>query len=75
MKWSELKDNSVKLDIARNRINHCDKFEDLTYVDICKLNELTEFQLFEAWCNWQGLINWSSSISKAYNAIFKGKEN
>ena len=75
MKWSELRDNSVKLAIAQNYINHCDKFEDLTYKDICQLNTLSELELFECWCNWQGFINWSESISKAYNAIFKGKEN
>lgn len=78
MKWSELP-KQIKRDIANNKFD-CDLDEQgeliLNDNQINNLNKLSEAELFEAWCNWHGLINYAWQIAQVYETIFsKGKEN
>lgn len=49
------------------------KFGDreLTSEDETALRALTPDELFEAWCDWNGLINWSGTIHAAHKEIYK----
>ena len=49
------------------------KFGDreLTLEDEAELRALSQDELFEAWCDWNGFINWSSVIHAAHKEIYK----
>jgi len=78
MKWSELP-KQIKKDIANQVFDlDCPDNCHLLLFDnqIEQLNQMTEAELFEAWCNWHGLINYAWQIAQVYESIFsKGKEN
>ena len=39
-------------------------------MQLAKLNLLTKDECFNAWCNWNGLINYGDQLRKVYQEIY-----
>lgn len=57
--------------IAQNKIRHYDPDMDtLRESDLCQLRALSKDECFDAWCEWNGLLNYGNKLREVYREIY-----
>ena len=67
----DLLPDHMKIDVALNILPDYDGKRFITENELTKLRSLSQEEIFEAWCLWNGLVNYNSQLISAYRAIFE----